>query len=88
MMSFKDFLSEMEAVDTDVEDLTPQQLQAKAVQMKKIAALKSSGREDQANKLALRELQQELRDAKDPRQKADIQRRIKELNAPKPAGEV
>lgn len=82
MMTFKDFLREMDEVKTDVEDLSAEDLNKRATQLKKMAALKAGGREEQAEKFTLRELQNKLRQSTDPRQKADIQRRIKELNAP------
>lgn len=82
MFTFKDFL-EAEEVE-DIEDLSSEDLQKKAQEMKKMAHLKSSGRGDYAEKKALRSLQQKLRTATDPRQKADLQRRIKELTTKSP----
>lgn len=87
-MTFKDFLREMESVKTDVEDLSAEDLNKRAMALKKQAALKAAGRGEQAEKQSLRALQLQLRQATDPRQKADLQRRIKELNAPDTAQEV
>lgn len=77
MFTFKDFL-EAEEIE-DVEDLSSEDLNQRAAQMKKMAQLKASGRGDHAEKQALQNLQKQLRTAKDPRQKADLQRRIREL---------
>lgn len=87
MMTFKEFLQEQE-VQTDPEDLSSEDLLKRAAHMKKMAQLKQSGREDQAEKHELRNLQMQLRQATDPRQKADIQRRIKELTTKEPGEEA
>jgi hypothetical protein len=76
--TFKDFLSETGQAQ-DTENLSADDLKKKAQEMMRRAQLKSSGRDEQVDRLALRDLQQQLRDADDPRKKVDIQRRITEL---------
>lgn len=79
MFTFKDFLNEAEDVVTDPEDMSAEDLMARSKELRKQAAMKQSGRGEQAAKLNLRSLQNKLRTAKNPTEKADIQRRIKEL---------
>ena len=83
MMTFKEFLLEQE-VQTDPEDLSAEELSKRANLMRKRAQLKAQGREEQADKHMLRDLQLQLRSATDPRQKADLGRRIKELTTMSP----
>lgn len=85
MLTFKQFLAEMDDVLTDPEDLSPEELNQRALEMRKMAQLKAQGRGEVANKKNLRALQLKLRQATDPRQKADLQRRIKELTSPQQA---
>ena len=85
-MTFIEFLNEMEEEGNDVEDLSSEDLNKRAIMVKKRALLKKSGRGDQADKLAIRDLKIKMRKTSDPRQKADIQRRIKELVAGKEEG--
>lgn len=87
MFTFKEFLAEIEDVQ-DVEDLSSDDLKKRAIAMQKRAQLKASGRTDQADKLSIRDLQLQLRDARDPRQRADLQRRLKELMTKKPEDQV
>lgn len=87
MFTFKKFLAEVEDIQ-DVEDLSSEELKQRAQAMMKRAQLKASGREDQANKQSIRDLQIQLRDAKDPRQRADLQRRLKELMTKKPEDRI
>ncbi len=81
MFTFLEFLAEMG--EEDVEDLSPEELNKRAQMLKKQAQLKSGGREEQAKKQSLRALQMQMRDTKDPIKKADLGRRIKELNQAK-----
>lgn len=87
MTTFKEFFEAME-VQTDTEDLSSEDLIKRATQLRKQATLKASGREDQAKKQSLRALQMKQRAATDPREKADLGRRIKELTTTSPEEEV
>lgn len=84
MFTFLDYIREMEENQNDPEDLTPQELNKRAQELKKMATLKSAGREKQVDQMQLRKLQKELRNTTDPRAKVDIQRRIREITAPEP----
>lgn len=81
MFTFLEFLAEMG--EEDVEDLSADELNKRAQMLKKQAQLKAGGREEQAKKQSLRALQMQMRDTKDPIKKADLGRRIKELNQAK-----
>lgn len=79
-MNFIQFLiEEQEQNAKDVEDMNPEEMTQHAKQLMKRARLKDSGREEQAKNLAMRDLRQKIRDAQDPRQRMDLQRRLREL---------
>jgi hypothetical protein len=79
-MRFLEFLlSETEEVNIDPENMSSDELQARATKLKKMAAMKSRGKDKLVDDQALRALRQEYNVAKYPQQKAEIMRRIKAL---------
>lgn len=82
MFTFKQFLAEV-SNEKDVEDLSAEELKKRARELQRRAQMKAAGQEERAEKTALRDLQVELRQTSDPRKKADLQRRIKELTTKK-----
>lgn len=78
VLSFKEFLAELD--DTaDTENLSAGDLKQRAQSLLKQAQMKSAGQDQQVQQIELRNLQTRLRTATDPRQKADLQRRIQAL---------
>lgn len=79
-MRFLEFLlSETEEVNIDPENMSSDELQARAMKLKKMAAMKSRGKNKLVDAQVLKALQQEYRVAKYPQQKANIIRRIEAL---------
>ena len=78
-MRFIEFLLEAEPVDTDPEDLSSEELQARAKKLQKLAKMKAGGKEDRADIEAMKQLKAQISAAKNPKQKADLQRRFSEL---------
>ncbi len=79
-MTFKEFLLERDAVETDVEDLSAEDLQKRAMELRRQAQLKASGKADVADKRNARAIRLRMRDEKDTRLKADLSRRAQELD--------
>lgn len=78
-LTFKQYLIEQAEVDqTDPEDLSPDDMEKRAMELRRQAQLKRTNPE-MAKRKAMMALRQKLRAASDPRQKADIQRRITAL---------
>lgn len=86
-LTFMEFITEMDDVDqTDPEDLSPDDMEKRSMELRRQAQLKRSNPE-MAKRKSLMALRKRLRTATDPRQKADIQRRIKALMQPESAEE-
>ena len=78
-LTFKQFLIEQETpVQDDVEDLAPEELEKRSMELKRQAQLKRQSPE-MAKRKQMVALRQRLQSATDPRLKADLQRRIREL---------
>lgn len=78
-MRFIEFLLEAEPVTTDPEDLSSEELQARAKKLNKLAKMKAGGKEDRADMEAMKILKDQISTAENPKQKADLQRRYAEL---------
>lgn len=83
-MTFKQFLmNENSSPATDVEDMTPDEMDKKAMEMRRDAQRLRAGQGDAVKRQQIMRLQQMLRDPSiSPQKKLDVQRRIKELTAP------
>lgn len=80
--TFKQFLIELDATNqVDPEDLSPDEMEQRSMELRRQAQLKRTNPE-MAKRKAMMALRDKLRKATDPRQKADIQRRIKNLMSP------
>lgn len=77
-LTFKQFLIEGPTVQDDTEDLAPEELEKRSVELRRQAQLKRTNPEV-AKRKQLMALRKRMQGAADPRLKADLQRRIREL---------
>jgi hypothetical protein len=77
-LTFKQYLTEGVPVQDDAEDMSPEDMEKRAMEMRRNAQMKRSNPE-MAKRKQMMALRKRLQGATDPRLKADLQRRIKEL---------
>jgi len=77
-MTFKDFLKEFDAAMDDTETLSAEEMQAKSMQLRRLAQMKKRNPE-RAKQMQDRQLGAEARTAEDPRHKARIAQRRQKL---------
>jgi len=80
MLTFKQYLIEGAPDQNDPEDMPPEEMEKQSMEMRRLAQLKRNNPE-MAKRKQMMALRKRLQNTADPRAKADIQRRIKELMA-------
>lgn len=78
MITFKQYLVEGAPVQDDAEDLAPEEMEKRAMELRRNAQLKRQNPE-MAKRKQMMVLRKRMQNATNPQLKADLQRRIREL---------